>query len=97
MIRNIKRLLTMAALLLPLTAMSCLAQFSSGVQGNVLDSSGAAVPKAAVTLTNTDTNVSQNATSDSAGVYRFTSLPPGHYIVTEAATGFSAAKVDFTL
>jgi len=34
------------------------------------------VPSAVVALTNVDTNVSQKATADASGVYRFASLPP---------------------
>ena len=73
------------------------AQFSSNVQGNVTDSSGASIPKATVTLTNTATNVSQNATTNQSGVYRFTSLAPGEYTVGGAAVGFGKATVSFRL
>lgn len=92
-----KQLIKTIVLLLPLTAMTCFAQFSSAVQGNVLDPSGAAVPNAMVTLVNVETNVTQTAKSDAAGVYRFVSLPPGHYTVSATAAGFAGAKVDFTL
>lgn len=94
MARQVLRILT---LLLLTTSATCFAQFSGGVQGTVQDTSGAAVPKATVTLTNTDTSVSQDAVSDDAGVYRFVSLAPGPYVVTGSAPGFSAAKVAFRL
>jgi hypothetical protein len=73
------------------------AQFNGAVQGSVQDKTGATVASAKVTLTNLGTNVSQQATSDAAGVYRFSSLAPGDYSVTAAAVGFSTTKTTFTL
>ncbi len=85
------------AWLLPLVTAASFAQFSSSVQGNVTDTSGATVPQVTVTLNNTATNVSKTTTTDSAGVYRFVSLPPGSYTVYARAAGFSQAKVGFVL
>jgi hypothetical protein len=83
--------------LILLQATACLAQFSGGVQGSLLDSSGAAVPNATLTLENVDTHVTQTAHSDAGGVYRFVSLAPGNYTVTAAANGFAQAKTAFVL
>jgi hypothetical protein len=63
----------------------------------VQDSSDAAVPKATVTLTNTDTNVSQQTTTDEGGVYRFVSLAPGPYVLSTTVAGFSSTKISLTL
>ena len=79
--------------LLLLTAIATFAQFSGSIQGTVQDTSAAAVPKAAVTLTNTDTGVSQQAMTDDVGVYRFVSLAPGPYTLSTSAAGFTPAKV----
>ena len=76
---------------------TCQAQFSGSLQGTVEDSTGAAVPFAVVTLTNVDTNVTQNATADDSGVYRFASLAPGSYQVSATAQGFAGSKTAFTL
>ena len=76
---------------------TCQAQFSGSLQGTVEDSTGAAVPSAVVTLTNVDTNVTQNATADDSGVYRFASLAPGSYQVSATAQGFAGSKTAFTL
>ncbi|MBE7182212.1 MAG: carboxypeptidase regulatory-like domain-containing protein, partial [Terriglobus roseus] len=73
------------------------AQFSGSLQGTVQDATGAAVPAATVTLTNTETNVSQKTTADSSGVYRFPSLAPGSYKVSASQEGFSPAAVTLTL
>jgi len=92
-----RRLPKFLFVLLLTTAVTCFAQFSSGVQGTVQDTTSAVVAHATVTLTNTDTQVSQTATSDNAGVYRFVSLPPGPYAVSASAPGFGSAKVSFVL
>lgn len=73
------------------------AQFTSGVQGTVQDSSGSSIPKALVTLTNVDNKVSETTTSNDSGTFRFASLAPGNYQISAAATGFSSTKSAFTL
>ena len=83
--------------LLPLTAAVVLlgsatrmeAQASSGVTGTVTDSTGAIVPNAQVTILNVATQVTQNASTSSAGSYTVTGLVPGRYTVTVSAPGFS--------
>jgi Carboxypeptidase regulatory-like domain len=80
-----------------MTTATCFAQFSGGVQGTLEDTSNAAIPKAIVILTNSDTNVSQQATTDDAGVYRFVSLAPGPYVLSTSVTGFATAKISFIL
>lgn len=89
-------LLRLLVLLSILTG-TAFAQFSSNVQGAVLDSSNAVISNATVTLTNSDTKVAQQAKTDSSGVYRFASLPPGPYVLSASAPGFSTAQVSFTL
>jgi hypothetical protein len=69
------------------------AQFTSSVQGTITDPSGAVVPGAAVTLTNTETNIIYRTTSNQAGVYRFLSLPLGNYTVTVEQKGFKESRV----
>lgn len=64
------------------------AQFRAGVQGAVTDAQGAAVIGATVTLTNKETNRTQQATSGDEGFYRFDQLAPGAYSITAEAAGF---------
>ena len=85
----------LALLVLPFHA--AFAQFTSGVQGTVQDNSGGAVPSATVTLTNADNKVSQTATSNESGNFRFASLAPGNYQISATAPGFSSNKSGFTL
>lgn len=63
-------------------------QFRSSIEGAVTDSSGAVVAEAQVSLTNTDTGVSQTTQSNGEGLYRFPSLPPGSYKLTATKQGF---------
>src|SRR5262249_27854127 len=61
---------------------------SAGVFGNVLDSQGAVVPGAKVTLLHVTTNQTRTTTTDSAGEFRFPLLPVGEYRVTVEQSGF---------
>jgi hypothetical protein len=70
------------------------AQSTNGtIQGNVLDSSGAAVPNADIIVTNQDTGVVRTTTSTAEGGYNVPSLLPGKYTVEAKAQGFSPAQV----
>ncbi len=63
-------------------------QETATITGSVKDQSGAIVPKATVTVTNTQTNISVKTEADDAGFYRIPSLRPGEYSVTAESTGF---------
>ncbi len=66
------------------------AQVDQGtITGVVQDSSGAAIPNAPVTLTNTDTNLVLQANTDGSGIFVFSPLKVGHYKVSANAPGFS--------
>jgi len=62
--------------------------FFGSIVGNVTDASGAAVPGAAVTLTNTGTSEKRTGETDSRGAYQFVNLVPGVYRVDVEKTGF---------
>ena len=62
------------------------------VVGNVTDSSGAAMPAAAVTITDIGTNASRSITTDNNGYYTFPNLPPGNYRVRVEKQGFATAE-----
>jgi hypothetical protein len=71
------------------------AQFdTASVVGTVKDASGATVPDAKVTLTNTATGVSVSRTTSSDGTYEFVTVRPGIYLVSSEKTGFSIALLD---
>jgi outer membrane receptor protein involved in Fe transport len=58
------------------------------IVGDVTDVSKAAVPGAAVRITNRETNQSRVATTNDGGVYSFPTIPGGTYDVTISKQGF---------
>jgi hypothetical protein len=72
-----------------LAPMHAAAQVAVGtLLGNVTDESGAAVPGATITATETRTNISRTAVSNEAGRYTFTNTSPGLYRVAGELVGF---------
>ena len=66
--------------------------------GTVTDPSGAVVPNAKVSITNTATGVARDITTDEAGFYSAPNLLPGIYDITAVAPGFSTyVQKGFTL
>lgn len=63
------------------------------IQGTVTDPQGAVVPKVTVTVTDTDTQVSQTIRTNSEGFYFLPELVPGSYKVRFEITGFVAKEV----
>jgi len=61
---------------------------SGDIRGTVMDSSGAAVAGATVTLTNIDTGESQDFTTNESGIYDTVSTRPGNYNLTFKKEGF---------
>jgi hypothetical protein len=83
-------LLVLAALMLPALAV---AQTPLGrVSGTALDQSGAVLPGATVTLTNTGTSQVMTAVTGESGTFLFPQVPVGTYKVTVSLTGFKAAE-----
>jgi hypothetical protein len=65
----------------------------AGVQGVVTDSSGAAIPGATVTITNTGTGITNTATTGPVGRYQFPSLNPGLYRMECSTAGFATQQI----
>lgn len=65
------------------------AQTASSLNGSIVDQSGAAVPGASITLTNSATGLVRTTTSNAEGLYEFFAVPPGNYSLQAAASGFS--------
>jgi len=61
---------------------------SGNIQGTVSDSTGAALPKATVTVRNLDTGATVSTETTDAGLYSAPNLPPGRYALTVEAPNF---------
>ncbi len=70
------------------------AQFSSGVEGTVHDSTGAVISGAAVTLTDTLLGVAKTSTTDQAGYFRVDNIGASTYDVEIQASGFKSSRVN---
>ncbi len=85
-----KRVLVLLSLTLPL-----LAQLNtSAVSGVVTDDSGSAVPKASLTLVDSNTGATRKAESDDSGEFVFPQLAPGRYRVVATGTGFQTTQTE---
>lgn len=88
----------LCAMFLLLASVSSFGQaITATLQGQVADKSGAVLPKATVTLTNTETGFSRTTASDDSGQYKVALLPVGNYKVTAAAKGFEGQTQALTL
>jgi Carboxypeptidase regulatory-like domain len=90
-----KRSVPWVLTVLILTVMPAFAQRdTASVVGTVRDASGALVPNATVTITNTDTNISSSTTTNGAGEYVLTPLRVGAYKFQVEASGFATRLVE---
>ncbi|WP_158945285.1 TonB-dependent receptor [Granulicella sp. S190] len=69
------------------------AQFRASIQGTVADSTGAVIPGATLTLTDTATGHALTAISNGSGVYNFNALPPDPFTLTATAKGFQTNNI----
>ena len=65
---------------------------SASVVGRVTDATGAVVPGVSVKITNLDTNISQQGSTNETGDFRIPYLNPGRYELEASATGFRNYK-----
>ncbi len=87
------------AIILQFSPTKALGQGATGaLNGTVVDPSGAVIPGAKVTLKNLDTQVEQEAITNSAGRYVFVAIPPARYTIEVTKEGFKvSATSEFTL
>ncbi|WP_433970796.1 TonB-dependent receptor domain-containing protein [Tunturiibacter lichenicola] len=82
----------LAAILFLLLSTHLHAQYENGsLVGTIHDSTGAAVPGAAVTITNNATAVAAKGVTNASGDYEFPSLHVGVYTISASASGFANA------
>lgn len=70
---------------------------TSTVSGTVRDQTGAVVPNAAVTLLNTETNVSTKAITSGSGVFFFPAVIAGPYRVSVESPGMERYRGEFIM
>jgi hypothetical protein len=61
--------------------------------GEVSDAQKSVLPGATVTLTNTQTNISQTSVTDDRGAFRFSNVPPGRYELKIELSGFKTSVI----
>lgn len=89
--------LTFATLLILILGLGApaFAQSDRGtITGRVVDQSGAVVPNAKVTVTNTETNTPSEAKTNDEGNFTFPQLQAAPYRLTVEAAGFKTATLD---
>jgi Carboxypeptidase regulatory-like domain/TonB dependent receptor len=64
------------------------ASVTASISGTVKDATGASLPGATVTATDTGTGINQTRTTNAQGFYSFQELPLGSYVVTVEQKGF---------
>ncbi len=80
-------------ILLLLTVSRAWSQVDQGsITGLITDTTGAAIPNAAVTLTDNDTGLKLNGKTDGSGVYTFSPIKIGTYTILATAPGFTSIK-----
>ena len=85
----------LVAMLLGVSALPAFGQIDRGaITGRILDSSGAVVPSATVTITNKATGVAVTTSADADGEYQVLTLIPGTYTVKATAAGFESVLRD---
>src|SRR3954463_7948053 len=87
--KRARTVLLFTACVLFITAIQMQGQAVNGtLLGTLTDSSGAVVPGAQVTITETGTGIPHSTQSNASGNFVFPNLPPGNYNVTSEAHGF---------
>ena len=84
-----------------LVPLAAFAQRATGsIQGMISDQTGAIIPNAVVTVTNSSTGAARQSTSNNDGLYNVPDLQPGEYTISVEAKGFgkeSAERVTVTV
>ncbi len=73
-----------------LATQAAIAQGYGSISGTVTDGTGAVIPDAEVTATQTSTGVALKTTSNAEGTYTFPSLAPSVYSISASHAGFAA-------
>jgi Carboxypeptidase regulatory-like domain len=91
---SMRALIAVVVILSGLGAIRAFAQNEGSLSGSVQDAQKAQLPEAKVTVTRTETGLSQSKTTDASGFYSFPVLIPGHYSVSVDKDGFAPQTKD---
>ncbi|HEX9492366.1 MAG TPA: carboxypeptidase regulatory-like domain-containing protein, partial [Thermoanaerobaculia bacterium] len=98
MTRFFRAKLFLALALVILAAAPAIAQTATArVEGLVTDGTGAALPGATITATNTGTNANRVDVTDTKGAYSIPALPVGNYRIQVELSGFKTEVTPMTL
>ncbi|HTX41940.1 MAG TPA: carboxypeptidase regulatory-like domain-containing protein [Acidobacteriaceae bacterium] len=79
-------------IVLALAAPAAWSQATTELGGQIVDSSGAAIAGASVTVTSLSTGATRSTLSNGSGEYEFSQIPSGRYTLTVSAKGFATLK-----
>src|SRR5207344_3521446 len=92
MTRRIGSMTLIALLFLP-TGIRAQESASSGIVGQVVDSTKGAMPGATVTVINTGTNAQRVVNTDGEGRFSVPNLPPATYTIRVELSGFQTSQI----
>ena len=81
-----------ASVIAPISALAQSTIATGSIQGTILDSSGAVIPDAKVTIRNKDTGQLFQVATSSTGAYTSGGIVPGNYAVRVEAAGFKTVE-----
>ena len=86
---------TLLLAFLAVSAVPALAQGSTTgtITGTVVDTTGAAIPGATITITDPSTKQTRTAKSSGGGQYVLVDIPPGNYSITAVHDGFAEDEI----
>jgi hypothetical protein len=88
-----RRLTLLLCAVLAVAGLAAAQTITASITGNASDPSGAVISGAAVTASNTETNIRTNTTTNAEGIYTFPFLRVGNYTVTVEAKGFKKSVI----
>ena len=98
MIRRCTQICAFLLLMCVVASIDCRAQVSTAtLTGSVTDSTGAVIPGAPITLTNSATRLTKQTLSNASGLYSFDYVPVGSYSVTATGPGFGTQTLTLQL
>jgi len=84
----VKRAILLFGTILFFVSLTAWAADTATIVGAVLDSTGAVIPGAKVTVANTDKGFTRDLVANAAGEYNASKIPLGDYVITAEAPGF---------